>query len=119
MQFLALSRRLPGVTAERLAPLLQAEARAAWRLHASGVLRSVHLCPERPGSMLVLECADLEDARRQLATLPMVDQGLIDFDVSRMLPYTGYEALFEPMGAGVEQARSAPAAGVGGGSAER
>lgn len=96
MQFLALSRRLPGVNAEQLAPLQQAEARAAWRLHSSGKLRSVHLCPDRPGAVLVLECDSLEDARRQLATLPMVARGLIDFDISRMVPYTAFEALFGP-----------------------
>jgi hypothetical protein len=95
MQYLALSRRCPGVTAQHLKPWLREEAQAAWALHASGVLRSVHMCPDRPGSMLVLECADLEEVHSHLATLPMVAQGLIDFDVSRMLPYTGFDALFK------------------------
>lgn len=100
MQILALSRRQPGVTAEQLAPLQHDEARAAWAMHLSGVLRSVHLCPERPGAVLVLECESLEAARRHLATLPMVAQGLIAFELSSMLPYTGFEALFDRPAAG-------------------
>ncbi len=94
MQILALSRRRPGTTPERLAPWAAAEAARAFELIAAGVLRSVHLCPERPGSALVLECADLDEARAQLATLPMVREGLIEFELSRMLPYTGLRALF-------------------------
>ena len=96
MQFLALSRRLEGITSEMLAPLAADEARAAWQLHVEGVLRSVHMCPDRPGSAIVLECASLEEARAALERLPMVRAGLIAFDVSRMLPYTGWAALFAP-----------------------
>lgn len=95
MQFLALSRRCEGTTPEKLAALATAEAAAAWQLHAEGVLRSVHICPDRPGSAIVLECASLEDARIALGRLPMVNAGLIEFEVSRMLPYTGWAALFQ------------------------
>lgn len=94
MQFLALSRRLEGTTAEKLAPLAADEARVAWLLHVEGSLRSVHLCPDRPGSVLLLECASLDEAHATLDRLPMVQAGLIAFDVSRMLPYTGWAALF-------------------------
>lgn len=94
MQILALSRRCAGTTAERLAPWAAAEAARAFELVAAGVVRSVHLCPERPGSMLVLECASLDEARARLATLPMVREGLIEFELSRLLPYTGLRALF-------------------------
>lgn len=94
MQILALSRRLAGTTPERLAPWAEAEAARAFELMAAGVVRSVHMCPERPGSMIVLECASLEEARAQLATLPMVREALIEFELSRMLPYTGVRALF-------------------------
>ncbi len=94
MQILALSRRLSGTTPEQIAAHAAAEARAAWQLHLAGVLRSANMCPERPGSMLVLECASLEAAREHLRSLPMVRDGLIDFDLSRLLPYTGWQALF-------------------------
>ena len=94
MQILALSRRLPGTTDAQLAPLAQVEAAAAFALYAGGAFRSMHLLPERTGAMVVLECASVEEARLVMATLPMVKAGLIDFDYSRMLPYTNFKALF-------------------------
>lgn len=94
MQILALSAREPGTTPAQLAELAEAEASAAWQLMLRGVIRSAHLCPERPGAMLVVECADLDEARAELATLPMVAQRLIRFELSRLLPYDGLKALF-------------------------
>lgn len=96
MQILALSRRLPGVTTGQLAVHARAEAQASWALHKAGVIRSVHMCPDRPGAAIVLECDGLEAARAHLATLPMVQAGLLDFELTRMLPYTSWESLFQP-----------------------
>lgn len=94
MQVLALSQRAPGVTAADLAQHQAAEARAACALIAQGVIRSAHLCPERPGSVLVLECESVAAAQAHLATLPMVRAGLVRFDAWEMKPYTGWQALF-------------------------
>lgn len=94
MQVLALSRRRPGVTDAQVAPLAAAEAAAAHRLYQAGVFRSMHMLPERPGAMVVLECESLAAAQAVLAGLPMVEAGLIEFDCSRMLPYGGFQALF-------------------------
>jgi hypothetical protein len=96
MQVLALSRRLPGVTTEQLQPLEQPEAAAAYRLMMGGHLRNVHMLPERPGAMLILEANDIAHAQQLLGGLPMVEQGLITFDLSRMLPYPALGSLFAP-----------------------
>lgn len=96
MQILALSQRAPGVTAAELAAHQAAEARAACALIAQGVIRSAHLCPDRPGSVLVLECDSVATAQTHLATLPMVREGLVRFDAWEMRPYTGWQALFAP-----------------------
>lgn len=95
MQFVALSRRLPGTTAEQIGAHAASEALVAQALIAEGTVRSIHMCPDRPGSMITLECADIAAAQAALARLPMVQGGLIAFDVSRLLPYTGYTALFK------------------------
>lgn len=94
MQILALSKRLPGTSDAQLAPLAAAEAAAAFALYAGGAFRSLHVLPDRPGAMVVLECEGVEDARQIMSALPMVRAGLIDFDYSRMLPYTNFKALF-------------------------
>lgn len=85
---------MPGVSDAQIAPLAEAEAAAAFALYASGVFRSMHMLPDRPGAMVVLECASIEAARATMSALPMVKAGLIDFDYSRMLPYTSARALF-------------------------
>jgi muconolactone delta-isomerase len=95
MQFLALSKRSSGVTGEQLDAHAVAEARVEHELVSEGHVRSIHMCPERPGSMVILEAGSLEEAQQLLARLPMVRDGLIGFGVSRMLPYTGYAALFK------------------------
>ncbi len=100
MQFVALSRRLPGTTPEQLAAHAADEAWAAHQLLAEGIVRSIQMCPDRPGSLVTLDCASLADAQAALARLPMVRAGLIAFDVSRLVPWTGYAALFAPAYAG-------------------
>jgi hypothetical protein len=42
----------------------------------------------------ILECADLDEARRILGEMPLVKRGLIHFDFIPLLPYTGFERLF-------------------------
>ena len=44
--------------------------------------------------MLVLECADAEEARRVLGTLPLVRAALIAFEVIPLVPYPGLARLF-------------------------
>lgn len=94
MQYLALSYRLEGTTQESLTKLAREEAQVAWQLLTEGILRSVHLCPDRPGSVIVLECDSIDEARQALQRLPMVRDGLIAFEVSRMIAFTGWSALF-------------------------
>ena len=95
MQILALSRRMTGVTTEQLEPFLEAETREAFALYEAGYFRSMYMCPERPGSMIVMECEGLEDAQALLRRLPMVKAGLLAFDCSRLLPFTNYKLLFK------------------------
>jgi hypothetical protein len=44
--------------------------------------------------VLILECADIEEAREVLNTLPLVKEGLITFDVIPLVPYPGFSRLF-------------------------
>jgi len=94
MKILALEQELPGVTAEQFQPLLEAEAARVWELYESGVLREIHFRADQRSAVLVLECATLEEARETLNTLPLVQAGLIEFDLIPLAPYTGFERLF-------------------------
>jgi hypothetical protein len=47
---------------------------------------------------LILECADVEEANHLLDTLPLVEARLIEFEVIPLVPYPGFERLFEEQG---------------------
>lgn len=96
MKILALSKRQPGVTAEQLQPHQVSEARRVWELYRNGVFREMYFRQDRPGAVVVLECASVEEARRSLGTLPMVAAGLLDFDVIPLGPFLPLENLFAP-----------------------
>ena len=94
MKLLALEKELPGAAAEKFQPLLKDEARRVWELQQAGALHEIYFHAEEHTAVLVLECADVGEARRLLATLPLVQAGLIDFDIIPLIPYDGFARLF-------------------------
>lgn len=98
MKILAFERELPGAAAEKFRPLLKDEARRVWELQQSGALREIYFQAGQHTAVLVLECADADEARRLLATLPLVQAGLIAFDILPLIPYDGFARLFDGQG---------------------
>jgi muconolactone delta-isomerase len=94
MKILALEQDLPGATAGQFHPHLKAEAARVWELYQSGVLREIYFRADRHSAVLVLECASLEDARQELNSLPLVQAGLIEFELIPLAPYPGFARLF-------------------------
>ena len=94
MKIIALETEAPGTTGEQFAPFLEEEALRAWELHQAGVIRELHFRADRDEAVLVLECATVEDARRELATLPLVREGLIAFELVPLRAYPGFGRLF-------------------------
>jgi hypothetical protein len=94
MKILAITRRRPGATAERIQALQIPEAREVWRLQGEGFIREIHFDPTRPCVILVLEAESSAAAQERLAGLPMVQQDLIEFDVYELRPYRQLERLF-------------------------
>jgi hypothetical protein len=105
MKFLALEIERPGAgdfaphlraaSAGRICgPHLRAEAARAWELYLAGVIRELYFRADRHTAVLVLECAEAAEARAALATLPLVQAGLITFDLIPLAPYPGFERLF-------------------------
>jgi hypothetical protein len=95
MKFLALERPVTGAAPASMQPLLKAEARQVWALQQTGVLREIYFTPAHD-AVLVLECADEQAAMQALASLPLVREGQIQFEVTALLPYTGFERLLAP-----------------------
>jgi muconolactone delta-isomerase len=94
MKILALEKEVPGVAAAAFEPHLQAEAARVWELQQTGVLREIYFRQDRREAVLILECADGEEARQVLGTLPLVRAGLIAFVVIPLVPYPGLARLF-------------------------
>jgi muconolactone delta-isomerase len=94
MKILAMEKEVPGVTDEEFRLHLKAEAAKVWELYQSGVFRELYFRQDRPAAVLVLECADVEEANEALNTLPLVKEGLITFDIIPLVPYPGFARLF-------------------------
>ena len=94
MKILALETEVPGVAAEAFKPHLEAEAARVWELQQAGALREIYYRGDRTDAVLILECADVAEAERVLGTLPLVQAGLIVFEVIPLKPYPGLARLF-------------------------
>ena len=94
MKILALEKEMSNATPEQFAPHLKAEAARVWELYKSGELREIYFRGDRDEAVLILECANVEEAEKLLDTLPLVKEGLIAFEVIPLAPYPGFERLF-------------------------
>ena len=95
MKILAIEKEVPGVVAEQFnSMLLKAEAVRVWELHQEGTIRELYFRQDRQDAVLVLECADAKDALKFLGTLPLVEEGLITFEVIPLGAYPGFARLF-------------------------
>jgi hypothetical protein len=81
-------------SAEQFQPHLEAEAAKVWELYQAAVFRELYFRQDRSEAVLVLECADVEEANQVLGTLPLVKEGLITFEVVPLVPYLGFSRLF-------------------------
>jgi hypothetical protein len=94
MKILALERELPGVPASAFRPLLNAEAAKVWDLYQKGVIRELYFNAENHTAVLMLECDDLQAARQSVDELPLVQAGMIGFELVPLAPYDGFARLF-------------------------
>ena len=86
MKILAMEVEAVGLAPEQFAPYLKAEARRAWELYQSGIIRELYFHADRSQAVLILECADTTEAEQMLGTLPLVQAGLIRFDIIPLVP---------------------------------
>ncbi len=94
MKILAIEHETPGATADDFRPHLKAEAARAWELYQAGVFREMYFRADEASAVLILEGTDVEAARAALDTLPLVQAGLITFDIIPLIAYPGFSRLF-------------------------
>ncbi|MBZ0302862.1 MAG: superoxide dismutase [Anaerolineae bacterium] len=95
MKILAVEQEVSGIDPAQFRSYLKAEAARVWELTQADVIREVYFRRDRHDAVLVLECDDLAAAEAVLQTLPLVEHGLIRFEVIPLMPYSGFERLFE------------------------
>ena len=94
MRIIALERERRTVPAADYAPHLDTEARAIWKLAQAGIVREIYFRDDRPQAVIMLEAPSIDAARDILSRLPLVQAGLIEFEVIGLRPYPGYARLF-------------------------
>ncbi len=94
MRILAIEKEAPNLTAADFAPHLKAEAARAWELYQEGSIRELYFHRDDHIAVLMLECADMDAARQVLDTLPLVQAGLISFELMPLVAYPGFARLF-------------------------
>ncbi len=95
MKVFALGHDLVAQDDPRFAELRAAEALRVWELNQADVLREVYFRADRANGVLVFEVPDLDAARAAVDSLPLVAEGLIDFELVPLRPYPGLGRLFE------------------------
>lgn len=94
MKIIAMEVENEGIQPEQYKPHLKAEARRVWELYQSGTIRELYFRADRSEAVLILECTDVHEAQQTLASLPLVQAGLIRFEVIPLIPYPGFARLF-------------------------
>lgn len=96
MKILAIEKEVSGVDWNTVSKdVLALEAHEVYNMYISGFLRE-HYFNEEKCAVLVLECENKARAQELLATLPLVQQNLITFQLMELLPYTGYDRIMKP-----------------------
>ncbi len=94
MRVIAISKMKSGATKEKIAALNAKELVKEWELQKADVIRQAHSRTDQTGSIFMMEVASADDARKKLAALPLVEAGLIEFDVFPYQAYEAYESIF-------------------------
>jgi muconolactone delta-isomerase len=94
MRILAIETDNPEESSRNVKPLLEEEARRVWKLYRDGHIREIWFTASDRRAVLLLECASEDQAIELLATLPLVRERFIAFDVLALMPYDGFERLF-------------------------
>jgi muconolactone delta-isomerase len=96
MKILAVEKEAVGFRKNELDPkLLENEAMHAWELQQAGKIREMYFRSDKPAAILILECDSSDQAKAVLSTLPLVRDGLIEFEIIPLVAYPGFQRLFK------------------------
>lgn len=92
MKFLATEIEIDGVDWKNSEGILKEEAKVALSLFEKGLIREMYF-DEDNCAVLMLECSSKTEAEETLSQLPLVQEGMIKFEIRELKPYTGFSRL--------------------------
>ena len=95
MKILAIEKEIEGTDSKLFLLHAKEEALKVWEYYQKGIIREIYFRDAKNEAVIILECKDEIEARNFIKTLPLVEQGLIDFEIIPLKPYPGFERLFE------------------------
>ena len=93
MQYFAIDKNIEGVTEDQLRPHLPAELSATLQLYLSDKVRNFYFRKDRPGVILLMEVEHKQEAEELLKSLPLVQFGLLAFELIPVGPLEPLELL--------------------------
>lgn len=94
MKILAIEKELDGVDWKDETNTLEAEARQVYKLQQTGFIREIYF-DNYHNAIVILECETIENAAELLNSLPLVKNGLIEFEIIPLNSYTGFERIIK------------------------
>ena len=96
MKILAIEKEIKGISEKDFTKeILKKEALRAWELYQKGSVREIYFTKDDSFAVIILEADNKEEAEKILQILPLVKEKLIAFDIYPLIPYSGFERLFE------------------------
>lgn len=92
MKFLAIEKSGSKIDWSYYKELLHSEALELYAYQKEGLLREIYF-DENKHAVLVMECESRRQAEELLASLPIVKERLVSFDLRSLLPYSGFDRL--------------------------
>ena len=89
MKVIVVATRKEGASPDEFAPHLAAESNHALGMYRDEIVREIYSRTDGKGAVLVLECANEEEAARQVGELPLAKLGLLSFEIYGTAPYRG------------------------------
>lgn len=92
MKLLAIEKEITEVNWKKEDEVLISEAYRVHGLFQEGIIRDIYM-NEFQNAIIILECSSKDAAMEILGTLPLVQAGLISFEVMELHPYTGFNRI--------------------------
>ena len=91
---LVITHDKPNVNWKEQEQILKQEAKVLWNLQKKGVIRSIWFTKKTREAILIIEAEDSIRTKKIVDTFPLVEKGLISYDIVELVAYDGFERLF-------------------------